>query len=347
MRGSGRGTGGGSSGAAARAPRRPAISEILSVIMITVALSVGTGVFLYTYQDRQDVSEEVVLGHLDLSRMRASELVTWSSAHCSADDGSLNFLLHNYGADNLSTADMRIYGSWSGSTFQLSPANISYATLSGDPIAGDIGGGEAAWARVEMGCGSMPPGNFDWRCGNSRFAQPGTLSCAETRVSLITPAEDVVRVEPDGWREPRAYPTVANVVSCTPGIARSEVCFDLTEQPLPLTGIEVWHMTRGPFERGTTRPPIQNITAADIRVSADGSRACIDLAPAAYHDTIRFLMVNEEGKSSFNQRPYMGIHGTGQGSDKFCRVLPYGGGPPYVTCPDGTVVQNTRSGDVC
>ena len=317
--------------------------------MITVALAVGTGVFLYTYYDRQDVSDEAMRGHLDLSRMRASELVTWSSAHCSADDGSLNFMLHNYGDGNLSTADIKVYASWAGSTFQMGPANISYATLSGDSITGsDIAGGGTAWTRVEMGCGAAArSGDFDWRCGNSRFAQEGTLSCAESTVSLITPAEDVVRVEPDGLREPRQYPLVANVASCTPGVARSEVCFDITEQPLPLTGVEVWHMTRGPFERGTTRPPVQNVTAADIRVSADGSRACIDLTPATYHDTIRYLLVNEEGKSSFNQRPYMGIHGTGQGSDKFCRVLPYGGGPPYVTCPDGTVVQNTRSGDVC
>ena len=333
---------------AGRRCRRPAISEILSVIMITVAFAVGTGVYLYAFQDRQDVDEAAIRGHLDLSRMRASELVTWSSAHCSADDGSLNFMLHNYGADNLSTADMRVYASWSGKTFPLAPSNISYATLSGVPITGsDIAGGGTAWARVEMGCGSYQTSGFNWICGNSRFAQPGTLSCAETRVSLITPAEDVVRVEPDGLREAVSYPVVANVVSCTPGRTSSAVCFDITEQPLPLTGIEVWKMTRGPFERGAVTAPSQNITAAGIRVSADGNTACIDLTTASYHDTLRFLMVNADGKSTFSQRPWMGVHGhSSLGSDKYCSVRPIDG-LAVVTCPDGRTVPNGPIEDVC
>ena len=319
--------------------RRPAISEILSVLMLTVALSVGTAVLVFAYMDQQDVREEGVRSHTDLSSMRASELVTWSAAHCS-DDGSLNFMLHNYGAENLSTTDLRAYGSWSGETRQFMPGTMSYATLSNANITGmDIRAGETAWARIDMGCGAVELGGRNWDCINPRFAQRTSFSCAETAVTLITPAEDVVRVSHDSLVDPPAYPVRANVVSCIPptgGGTTVRICLDTSEQPLPLTGVEAWGMGWGRYvnDNGVLHG---NVTAGDITYSSDGNSACFDVDKSMMHIVTRFILVNSEGKSQFGQRPYVIFDQYSEETDRVCRLSAYGG-PGYTYCSDGRAI---------
>ena len=330
----------------AHARRAPAISEILSVIMVTVALAIGTAVFVYTFQDRQDVSEEAVRGHTDLSRMRASELVTWSSAHCS-DDGSLNFLLHNYGAGNLSTADMRAYGTWTDLTREFDGGAISYTTLSNATITGsDMRGGESAWARIAMGCAgvSTPTSQgFDWVCANPNFAPRTSFVCEETRVTLVTPAEDVVRVSVDGLRDPPQYPPRANIVSCLPagpGDTTTRLCFDTSAQPLPLTGIEVWNINRNQYlNNGGTL--LSNATAGDIAYSPDGNSACIEISRTIQEHTGRYILVNDEGKSQFGQRPYTVFPSNPGETQKVCNVRPLDA-EEYVYCHDGRAIVRSE-----
>ena len=299
--------------------RRPAVSEILSVIMITAALGIGTGVFLYTFLDRQDVSEEATLGHIDLSRMRASELVTWSSAQCTAD-GRLEFLLHNYGAENLSTADIRMYGSSMGRTKEIDGAAASYYTLSNRTITGlDIPGGETAWASVGLGCDALPGTGFSWECDNPLLRHPAYMSCGGTLLSMVTPAEDIVRVRVDGaGGAPPLYPTTSYIVPAAtgPGQTTTRVCFDVSGQPRPLTGIEVWNFGRGNFPSATVADNlVANFSGAGITPGPDAGTSCIDLPRNAYYKLLRFRMVSDDGASLFNQRPYAMIHGTAPAVD--------------------------------
>lgn len=333
--------------AAAGRRRTPAISEILSVIMITAVLAIGTAVLLYTYMDQQEVRDEAVRGHTDLSRMRASELVTWSSAHCS-DDGSLNFLLHNYGAGNLSTADLRAYGTWTDQTREFDAASISYTTLSNATITGsDMRGGESAWARIAMGCGGVTnptSSSFDWVCANPNFAPQTSFACRETRVTLVTPAEDVVRVSVDGMSDPPLYPPRANIVSCTPagpGDTTMTICFDTSMQPLPLTGIEVWNINRQQYlnNAGNLRA---NVTAGDIAYSADGNSACIVIPRGAIeHDTGRYILVNDEGKSQLGQRPYTTTRHHFEETARVCNVHAFDA-ENYVNCRDGRAIPSVE-----
>ena len=324
-----------------RGSRRPAISEILSVIILTVALSVGTAVLVFSYLDQQEVREEAVQSHTDLSSMRASELVTWSSAHCSSD-GALNFMLHNYGAENLSTTDLRAYGSWSGETREFIPGAISYSTLSNANITGaDILGGETAWARIGMGCGALELGGRNWDCINPRFTQPTSFSCAETDVTLITPAEDVVRVDHDAMRDPPEYPVRANVVSCVPptgGGNTVRICLDTTAQPLPLTGVEAWGMSYGRYvnNNGVLHG---NVTAGGITYSSDGNSACFDVDKSMMYIVTRFILVNSEGKSTFGQRPYTIFENFSEETDRVCQPRTLNA-PAYTYCSDGRAIPN-------
>ena len=278
--------------------------------MIMVALAIGTGVFLFTFMDRQDVADEAVRGHMDLSRMRASELVTWSSAQCTAD-GRMEFLLHNYGEEAMPTKDIRMYGSWDGTTREFKPAAMSYVTLSNRSIAGDIPGGDTVWASIDMGCRAISNQTFSWACGNPLLEHPTAFSCRETAMSMVTPAEDVVRIDIDGLGDPAPYPITSAVSSCLPqgqGRTDTQVCFDTADQPHPLTGVEVWIVGRGGFPTATVANNLKaNITGAGVYPGADAGTTCIDLPPAAYPGISRFRMVSDEGKSNMAQRPYMHI----------------------------------------
>ena len=320
--------------------RRPAISEILSVIMLTAAIAIGTALFVFTFMDQQDVAEEATRSHLELSSMRASELVTWSSAYCT-DDNTLNFMLHNYGADNLSTADIRVYGTWLDMTREFNANAMSYTTLSDVPITGlDIRSGETAWTSVEMGCGTVDvptAAGRDWVCINPNFDAPTAFSCEETKVSLITPAEDVVRVSVDEGRDPPRLPPNANIVSCRPPSTTEnntiELCIDTSEQPLPLTKIEAWSMDYGRYvnDNGIS---ITNITQGDIRYSADGDTACFILNPNHIHHTTRLILVNDDGKSHFGQRPYVTFREPIEETGRVCHASPLNA-PRYMGCFDG------------
>ena len=323
--------------------RRPAVSEILSVIMITAALGIGTGVFLYTFLDRQDVSEESTLGHIDLSRMRASELVTWSSAQCTGD-GRLEFLLHNYGAENLSTSDIRMYASSMDRTKEIAGSAASYYTLSNRTITGlDIQGGETAWASVDLGCGALPSGVFSWECDNPLLRHPAYMGCSGTLLSMVTPAEDIVRVRVDGaGGAPPVYPTTSYIVPAAtpPGLTTTRLCFDVSDQPSPLTGIEVWNFGRANFPTATVADNLQaNITGAGITPGPGAGTSCIDLPSNAYGKLLRFRMVNDEGVSLFVQRPYAMIHWDGSTIDRL-RVAnrDSSGIESFFHCPDGRVI---------
>ena len=317
--------------------RRPAISEILSVLMLTVALAVGTAVLVFAYMDQQGVREEAVRSHTDLSSMRASELVTWSSAHCTSD-GRLDFMLHNYGAENLSTADVRAYGSWSGRTEQLNRSTVSFSTLSNRDVTGlDVRSGETVWASIGLGCDATPVHDFDWDCGNPAFRNPNYFSCGQTKVSLVTPAEDVVRIDHDDWETAPQFPPRSGIVSCTLGSTNSDpttLCFDMSAQPLPVTAIEVWNMGRGGF-RNNNAQLVANVTGSGITTSADGGTACIE-APTGdlKQKTLRFRNHNDEGGSTFGQRPWIFIFDRDGNGIFECGVRNYEI-PGFRSCSDG------------
>ena len=316
--------------------RLPAISEILSVLMLTVALAVGTAVLVFAYMDQQGVREEAVRSHTDLSSMRASELVTWSSAYCTTD-GRLDFMLHNYGAENLSTADMRVYGSWSGRTEQLNRSAVSFSTLSNRDVTGlDVRSGETVWASIGLGCDATPVHDFDWDCGNPAFRNPNHFSCGQTRVSLVTPAEDVVKIEHDDWQDAPLFPVRSGIVSCTLGSTISDpatLCFDMSEQPLPVTAIEVWNMGRGGFKNNNAQL-VANVSGSGVVTSADGGTACIDVRTGDLNGTLRFRNHNDEGGSTFGQRPWMLISDRDNNGVFACDVKNYNM-PGFVSCSDG------------
>ena len=322
---------------------RPAVSEILSVIMITVALAIGTGVFLFTFQDRQDVTEEATLGHLDLGRMSASELVTWSSPQCTGD-GRLEFLLHNYGEENLSTADIRMYASSMGTTKEVDASAASYFTLSNRTITGqDIRGGETAWASVDLGCDALSGAAFSWECDNPLLRVPAYMGCSGTLLSMVTPAEDIVRVSVDGAGDPPPYPTTSYIVpaATAPGPTTTRLCFDVSGQPSPLTVIEVWSFGRGNFPTATVADNwVANFSGAGIVPGPDAGTSCIDLSSSnAYGKLLRFRMVSDDGVSLFTQRPYAMVHWDGSVVDRL-RVANRDalGFESFFHCPNGQVI---------
>ena len=322
--------------------RRPAVSEILSVIMITVALAIGTGVFLFTFQDRQDVTEEATLGHLDLGRMSASELVTWSSPQCTGD-GRLEFLLHNYGEENLSTADIRMYATSMGTTKEVDDSAASYYTLSNRTITGqDIRGGETAWTSVDMGCDALSGAAFSWECDNPLLRNPAYMACSGTLLSMVTPAEDIVKVSVDGAGDPPPYPTTSYIVpaATAPGLTTTRLCFDVSGQPSPLTVIEVWSFGRSNFPTATAADNhVVNFSGAGIVPGPAAGTSCIDLPSIAYGKLLRFRMVSDDGASLFTQRPYAMVHWDGIAIDRL-RVANRDalGFESFFHCPSGQVI---------
>ena len=155
-------------------------------------------------------------------------------------------------------------------------------------------------------------------------------------MTLITPAEDVVRVDHDAMRDPPEYPVRANVVACTPpsaGDTTVRICLDTSAQPLPLTGVEAWGISYGGYVNDNAHLH-DNVTAGDIAYSSDGNSACFDVDNGMMNIVTRFILVNSEGKSTFGQRPYVTFDRSSEEPDPVCLVTALRA-PAYAYCSDG------------
>ena len=312
----------------ARTGMHPAVSEILSVIVIAVVLAVGTGVYLYAFHDRAQAGDEAVRGHLDLSRMRASELVAWSGARC-VNSTMMEFLLHNYGGENLSTSDIRVFGSWGPYLHEFDGPAARYYTLSNADVTGlGVQGGETARVTVDTDCSSTTASGDPWLCGANPASPDNSFSCGTTRVSLVTPAEEVVHVRHGEYSPPFSanIPSAPDPVSCALSIPAdtsqnntATVCFDMTKQPLPVTKIEVYSLWRG-----NTAPLASRLVAeaeAGEFTTVDGN-TCVTWSMGQGIGLVsRYRFYNDEGHSLFEQRPWVRFaHYDGE---YLCHLRPY------------------------
>ena len=311
----------------ARTGMHPAVSEILSVIVIAVVLAVGTGVYLYAFHDRAQAGDEAVRGHLDLSRMRASELVAWSGARC-VNSTMMEFLLHNYGGENLSTSDIRVFGSWGPYLHEFDGPAARYYTLSNADVTGlGVQGGETARVTVDTDCSSTTASGDPWLCGANPASPDNSFSCGTTRVSLVTPAEEVVHVRHGEYSPPFSanIPSAPDPVSCALAApadrsqnATATVCFDMTKQPLPVTKIEVYSLGRGNTDPLASRL-VAEASAGEF-TAVDGN-TCVTWSMGQGAVVTRYRFYNDEGHSLFEQRPW--VRFATYDGDYLCHLRPY------------------------